>query len=134
MSLSAWYVSSGPRNESTLREVGDVRADGSAIERYLVHPFTVAECSGKNCWADACSPFALDAMAGYTALAVHDWDDDGVSEIALDAWTRLSMGRGVLRVLVLDDDGQHLRHLPATLSLTIVGLRDADSDGRLSVP
>ncbi len=97
---------------------------------FLLHPFNVPTCSGQSCWANGCEFFALEDSIGYAVLALHDWDDDRDTEVAFDAWARLSMARSTSRVLVLEDNGKQLRHLAATLSLDIVGVKDADTDQR----
>lgn len=105
-----------------------IRTDGSTASRYLPHPMGVAGCRGQDCWASACETFLLEYTSSLDISTIYDWDGDGDSEIALTAWSHLSRGRVVSRVIVVDDSGNTLRHLPSTLSLTIAGVSDIDED------
>jgi len=91
---------------------------------------TVATCRGQECWADSCETFTLEYRENLRVHSLYDWDDDGQSEAALAAWVELARGRSVSRVVVVDDSGTGLRHLPATLSLTLTDVEDVDGDSR----
>lgn len=107
-----------------------LRADGSQLARFLGQPMNVASCHGQECWADSCETFALDYRENLRVHSLYDWDDDGQSEAAVAAWVELARGRSVSRMLIVDDSGKGLRHLPATLSLTVADVEDVDGDSR----
>lgn len=120
-------------NDGTLEacaKLVHIRADGSRTARLLAEPRTLASCQGQACWAAACEPFALEYVAGYSIGPIYDWDEDGEEEVALAGAIELSRGRSIVRIIVVDDAGQSLRHLPTTLPLTISAVKDVDEDGR----
>jgi hypothetical protein len=107
-----------------------IRADGSRTARLLPGPRTLASCQGQACWAATCEPFALEYVTSYSIGPVYDWDEDGEEEVAIAGAVTLPQGRSIVGVIVVDDAERSLRHLPATLPLTISAVRDVDDDGR----
>lgn len=120
-------------NDGTLEacaKLVHIRADGSRTARLLQEPRTLASCQGQSCWATDCKPFPLEYVASYSLGPVYDWDEDGEEEVAVASGIELSRGRSIVSVIVVDDTGQSLRHLPSTFPLTISAVKDVDEDGR----
>lgn len=107
-----------------------IRADGSRTARLLQGPRTLASCQGQTCWAATCEPFALEQVTSYSIGPVYDWDEDGEEEVAIAGAVQLSRGISLVGVIAVDDAERSLRHLPATLPLTISAVADVDGDGR----